>query len=116
MSNSTLQHVNSYKQDCQEGKFTMKGLAFTNLLHTLIREYGCYHDGSYSVDVDSFSISDKRLLISYFESAEWYEYACESAIKTESLFSDHSKELQKLFDDESNDVYKEDMEEMSGAI
>ena|ERR1700733_6559224 len=116
MNNSTLQHVNSYKQDCQEGKFTMQGLAFTNLLHTLIREYGFYHDGSYSVDVDSFSISDKRLLISYYESAEWYEHACESIVHTESMFNECKAHVQNLINECCDDVYKEDMEEMRGAI
>lgn len=112
MNRSNIYHINSVKQDAKVGKFTIKGLSLTNLIHNLIREYGEYRDGSYSVDVDTFSISDKRLLISHFESAEWYEYSCESVTKTEAMFSEYSKHIQSLIDDEVDEVYRDDMEEM----
>lgn len=99
-------------EERQEGKFTMQGIAFTNLIHNLVREYGQYKHGSYSLDVDQFDLSDKRLVLSHMESAEWYEYACESPTNTEALFLEHKDFIQKLCDEERDEVYKEDMEEM----
>ncbi len=112
MISSTLQQINTIKQDAKVGIFTIKGLSLTNLIHNLIREHGKYKHGSYSVDVESFPISDKRLLISHFESAEWYEYACESATNTDVIFSESAPHIQSLFDDECDEVYRNDMEEM----
>jgi hypothetical protein len=116
MNSATLQQISNIKQDAQDGKFTMQGLAFTNLLHSLIRDHGRYYDGSYSVDVDAFAISDKRLILSYIESAEWYEYACKSIATTESLFSECKDHVQHLIDEDCYEVYKQDMEEMREAI
>ena len=112
MNSSTINHLYHINQDAKEGIVTKKGFALTRLLHQLIREYGQYDDGSYSVDVDNFTLSDKRLVLSHIESAEWYEYACESIAKTEALFSECSKSMQKLIDDCCHEVYCEDMEEM----
>lgn len=112
MISSTLHQINIIKQDARVGTVTKKGFSLTNLIHNLIREHGEYHNGSYSVDVDTFPISDKRLLISHFESAEWYEYACESVTKTETIFEESAKHIQSLIDDDCHEVYKEDMEEM----
>jgi hypothetical protein len=94
-----------------EGKME-NGQSLTRLLHNLIREHGQYKDQSYYVDVNSFPLSDKRLLLAYFEGAEWLEYAYESEIKTDALFSDHSKFIQKSIDDDCDELYREDMEEM----
>lgn len=112
VNRTTLHHLYHIKQDAQEGKFSMHGIAFTNLLHSLIREYGKYSNNSYKVDVNNFSIFDKRLLISYFESAEWYEHACESATNTETLFDEYKHHIQKLLSDECDEVYRDDMEEI----
>jgi hypothetical protein len=113
MNRSTLHQINSIKQDRQEGNFTMHGLAFTSLIHSLIREYGKYYDESYTTDVKDFLISDKRLILSHFESAEWYEYACKSVANTEALFDECKDYVQKFLDDECYEVYREDMEEKS---
>lgn len=112
MNRSNIYHINTFKQDARMGKFTKKGLSLTNLIHKLIREHGKYDHGSYSVDVNTFTISDKRLLISHFESAEWYEYACESVTNTEVIFAESSQHIQSLIDDECDEVYRDDMEEM----
>ncbi len=90
----------------------MQGMALTNLIHNIIREYGKYDRGNYSVDVNSIDLADKRLVISHFESAEWYEWACESVGHTEELFAEHAPYLQKIVNDECYEVYQEDMEEM----
>jgi hypothetical protein len=112
MKSSTLHQLNTFKQDAQEGIFTMQGLALTHLVQNLIREHGHYHSGSYVVDINDLTINDKRLLLSHFESAEWYAYACESATNTEVLFDEGKKYYQRLLDDESYNVYVEDIEEM----
>ena len=112
MIRSTLHQINIIKQDAKAGIVTKKGFSLTNLIQNLIREHGEYSNGSYAVDVNTFPVSDKRLLISHFESAEWYEYSCESAAKTEAIFEESAKHIQSLFDDECDEVYKDDMEEM----
>lgn len=110
MNSTTLHHLYHIKQDAQEGKFSMHGIAFTNLLHNLIREYGRYKNNSYHVDVNHFSINDKRLILSHFESAEWYAHACESVTNTEVLFDEYKDHVKKLLDDECDEVYRDDME------
>lgn len=112
MRKANIQHLRLVKQDAREGIFTMNGLARTRLIHSIIREYGKYSDGNYSIDINTLSLSDKRLLISHFVDAEEYEWAHESPYKTEAVFKDNEKHMQGAVDDECFDVYKEDMEEM----
>lgn len=111
MSKSNIQQLRLIKQDTKEGIFTMKGIALTKLLHNLIREYGTYHDGSYTIDPYSISLSDKKLIISHITDSEEYEWACQNPIRTESIFEEYIKYIQTLFDDECSEVYQEDMEE-----
>lgn len=112
MKSSNIYHNCIIKQDARTAKLSNKGLSLTKLLHDLIREHGQYYDNSYSVDVESFPISDKRLLLSHFESAEWYEYACKSHLHTETLFAEHKNHIQELIDQDASEIYREDMEEM----
>ncbi len=112
MISTNVHHVNFKKQHRQEAILSMHGLAFTRLIHNLIREYGTYHDGSYAVDVNSISMSDKKLVISHMESAEWYEWACETPSRIDAMFDEHSKYIQGLVDGDAYEVYQEDQEEM----
>ncbi len=111
MNSSTLHQNTLYVQDARMAKVE-QGLSLTQLLHNLIREHGQYKQNSFDVDVNSLPISDKRLLISHFESAEWYEYACQSHLHTETLFSEHKNYIQKVIDENCGEVYLETMEEM----
>lgn len=111
MNSANIYQTCIIKQDAKVGK-VQKGLSLTQLLHNLIREHGQYHNGSYAVDVEKLPISDKRLLLSHFESSEWYEYACQSHLHTETLFSEHKEYIKGLIDQDCYDVYIEDMEEM----
>jgi hypothetical protein len=112
MISTNLSHVNIIKQDAKVGTMTKKGFSLMQLLHNLIREHGAYKSNNFDLDVDQLPLSDKRLLISHFESAEWYEYACESSLKTYTLFSEHKNHIQKLIDEECYEVYRDVMEEM----
>lgn len=112
MISTNLSRINIIKQDAMVGTVTKKGFSLMQLLHNLIREHGEYRDNNFYVDVDDLPICDKRLLISHFESAEWYEWACESHLKTQTLFSEHKQFIQKLIDEECYEVYRECMEEM----
>jgi hypothetical protein len=111
MIRSTIKQECIIVQDARVDKMR-KGISLTKLLHNLIREHGQYKNNSYSVDVEQFPISDKRLLLSHFESAEWYSYACLSHLHTETLFSEHKAYIQELIDADCAEVYIEDMEEM----
>lgn len=112
MNSSNVYHIKPLKQDRQEAINTMKGISLTNLLHSTIREYGTYHDGSYSVDVRNLDFSDKKIVVSHYESAEWYEWACQSPYRIESLFDECRHHFQDLIDEECHEVYMEDQEEM----
>lgn len=112
MNSSNISQINIIKQDARIGMHAKKELSLTRLIDNLIREYGTYAKGSYMIDVDTFPISDKRLLISHFESAEWYEWACESISHTEALFLEHKDHIQKVVDENCYPVFIEDMEEM----
>ncbi len=112
MNSSNIYHINPVMQHRQEAIVSMHGIAFTNLVHNIIREYGKYRDANYSVDVNTIDISDKRLVLSHLESAEWYEWACETPSRTNEMFNEHAAYFQKLVDDESYEVYREDQEEM----
>lgn len=112
MINRNLTHVDIIKQDAMVGTLTKRKFSLTQIIHNLIREHGSYKDGTFDLDVDELPISDKRLLLSHFEAAEWYEYACESELKTNALFSESAKYIQQLIDDECYEVYRDVMEEM----
>jgi hypothetical protein len=112
MKNSTIQQIYSVRQDAKEGIFTMTGLSRTRFIHSIIREYAHYDDGSYSLDINILSLSDKRLLISHFADAEEYEFSNESPTKTEVIFKEYESHMQSAVDDECFTVYKENMEEM----
>ena len=111
MNKSNIHQLRLVVQDTKEGIYTMKGLSLTRLLHNFIREYGHYYDGSYAVDPRTFSISDKRLIISHITDSEEYEWACQSPTKTEAVLSEYIDHIQHLLDSECDDVYAEDMEE-----
>lgn len=112
MISTNLTHIDIIKQDAKAGIVTKKGFSLIRLVHNLIREHGEYRRGTYSVDVNTMPIHDKRLLLSHFEAAEWYEYACESHTNTEALFTESAKHIQSLIDHECDEVYRDDMEEM----
>lgn len=112
MYSSRLQQFHIIKQGNSLDRITSKGQSLTKLLHDLIREHGTYHDSSYRVDVEALPICDKRLLLSHFESAEWYEYACQSHLHTETLFAEHKDFIQELIDRDCREVFIEDQEEM----
>lgn len=112
MINTNIHFIYPDKQHRQDGEYTMQGIALTRLIHNIIREYGKYDSNDYSVDVDAIDLADKRLILSHMESPEWYEWACESSMRTEKLFAEHAAYIQKLVDRESHEVFQEDMEEM----
>ena len=112
MNSANIYHINSIKQDRHDVKVTMQGIALTNLVHSIIREYGIYNDNSYSVDVRNLDMADKRLVVSHFESAESYEWACETFSRINEVFNEHASYLQRLIDEECDDIYREDMEEV----
>lgn len=100
------------KQDAKEGFMSKKSFSLDRLIENLIREHGKYDRYTMRLDADTLPLSDKRLLISHLESAEWYEYACESVEKTNAIFEEHVLHIQKLIDENSYTVYQDAMEEM----
>lgn len=112
MMKANIHQLYSIKQDAKEGIYTMKGIAFTNLLHTLIREYGTYHDGSYSIDPKTFSFPDIRLILSYVLDSGEYEWACTNNERLKAIYIEHINTIQTLLDSECYAVYCEDMEDM----
>lgn len=112
MTESNIHYLFKTKQDAKEGIFTMKGIAFTRLIHSLIREHGHYYDGSYALDLDSLPLHDKKLILSHITDSEEQEWAFCCPVRTEALFAENISHIQSLFDDECYEVYKEDMEEM----
>jgi hypothetical protein len=107
-----LRLVKQASQDAKEGIFTMNGLSRTRFIHSIIHEYAHYDNGSYSLDINILSLSDKRLLISHFASAKEYEFSNKSPTKTEVIFKEYESHMQSAVDDECFTVYKENMEEM----
>ncbi len=112
MISANLTHVSIIKQDAMVGESIKRKFSLDHIIHNLIREHGTSKGGTFSLDVEQLPLCDKRLLLSHFESAEWYEYACESHLKTNTLFAEHKQYIQKLIDDECYEVYRDVMEEM----
>lgn len=112
MNSSNISHNSIIKQDAMVGYYMKKGFSLPRLIENLIREYGVYNQNNISFDVNTISISDKRLLISHFESAEWYAYACESIEKTNAIFAESADHIQNLINQECYPVYIDIMEEM----
>ncbi len=112
MNVHNIHEIKLVKQATKEGIFTMKGISLINLLQSLINEYGTYKHGSMSVDPYSFSLSDKKLILSHITDSGEYEWLCENTTRTEASFSEYINHLQELLDEECDDVYRESMEEM----
>lgn len=112
MNSATITQVNSIKQDARMGNVTMNGFSLTRLIHRVIREYGVYSGGTYSVDLDTLSKGDIKLLLSHLLSAEEYEDAYGSETYLQEMLSEARPHLEELIDDECFTVYCENMEEM----
>ncbi len=112
MNSTNIYHNCIIKQDAKVGTLTKRTFSVDQLIENLIREHGTYANYTMHLDANNLPLSDKRLLISHFESAEWYEYACGSAEKTNAIFEEHESHIQKLINDSSHSVYVDAMEEM----
>ena len=114
MNSNTIQDNSINPQYCQDDIIMLTDKAFVSLLHNLIREHGHYGRDGITCDVRDFDLTDKRLLLSYYEGQEWLEYAYESETNTQALFDEHKQHVQEMIDNETWAVYCEFMEE-SGA-
>jgi hypothetical protein len=112
MSNPNIHRLSTAMQYRHGGRLTVQGLAFTRLVHRIIREYGQYHDGSFSVWMSDIDMSDRRILLSHITNAEEYEEICASTEATEAYWNENEEYIQNLVDAECDQVYREDMEEM----
>lgn len=90
---------------------TTIGKALKSLLHDLIHGYGTYQDGTIYINSDSFTIAEKKLLLSYFIDAYEYEYANQSIVRLEAMFNEYKHYLDALLDEECTEVYRSIMEE-----
>lgn len=111
MSKSNIHQLRLIVQDSKEGIFTVTGIALTNLLHDLIREYGTYNDGTIYIDSNSFTNTEKKLLLSYLVGSDEYEYACTKSVRLEALYGEYKHHIQELLDEECDVVYREIMED-----
>ena len=64
MSSNNIVQLRTVKQVTQEGIYTLHGLARTKLIHRIIREYGKYCQGSYTVDLNDIDLCDQKLSLS----------------------------------------------------
>lgn len=111
MISSNLHYNSIYVQDARTSKM-QKGLSLTKLLHNLIREYGTYGRDSMEIDVNTFDLSDKRLILSHIEAIEEYEHALHSVTATEAIFNENEKIIQNIIDSECDEVYNEITDDM----
>lgn len=112
MNSSTINLINTIKQDRQEGRLSVNGHSRTKLIHNIIRDYGKYSDGSYDVHLDDISRIDKKILLSHILESEDYEWMCEDLSRIELMMNEYEKFINRLIDNECSEVYREDMEEM----
>jgi len=112
MISSNIYQINSTMQYRHDDRVQMQGLALTNLLHNVIREYGKYNDDGYFVYLSDIDNSDRKLLISHICDAEDYEMACNSPTYLDAIWKENEKFIRNLIDEESDQVYREAMEEM----
>lgn len=112
MNRATLHQINVLMQDRQEGIVTMKGLSLTKLLHNLIREHGQFKSDGYVVNPSDFSLADKKLILSHVLESDDYADACTNNIRLNTYFHEYRDHIEKLIDSETDEVWREDMEEM----
>lgn len=100
-------------QGSKERSFTVTtiGKALKSLLQDLIHEYGTYQYGTIYINSDSFTIAEKKLLLSYIIDADEYEYANQSMTTLEAVFNEYKHWLDAMLDDECGEVYRSIMEE-----
>jgi len=110
MNGSTIHQETINPQYCQDDMVKLTDSAFISLIHSLIREYGTHTKGGISCWTSSFTLADKRLLLGYYEGAEWLEYAYKSETNTLALWAEHREHVQSIVDDQCYPVYCEFME------
>lgn len=109
MNRSNLTYLR--KQSQQDEILIMQGKAFIELIRSIISDYGHYSHGSYSVDIDSLTLADKKLLLSHILEASDYEWACQNPVRTEVIFDENRKALDRLISDEADQIFRDEMEE-----
>lgn len=111
--------VRCFVNDSQYFTATMDGCskmevkAFTAFIRSLIREKAIHNSDSYSLLVCDLDRSEKRIFLSYLVSAEDLEWFEETESRLEAGFLEYKKDMQYLINEQIDDVYHEDMEEMS---
>ena len=113
MNATTIDYIDIITQDARMVTLNEKrNFPLMKLIHNIILEYGVYKHGTIYIDADNLSIGDKRLLLSYYESPEFYEELHQSEMLTQAAFNESKKHFQKLLDENCHEVYIETMEEM----
>lgn len=85
--------------------------ALTKLLHNIIRENGKYATDHYTVNINALTDIEKKLLISHVADSDEYEYACSSPSRLAAMFAEYADHIFNLIENESYEVFAEDMEE-----
>lgn len=116
MNSTTIQQINSIKQDRQDGIYTMQGITRTRLIHRIIREYGQYDGVNYSVKLSEIDLNDRAEMLYHVLEDYEYRWCLISDKRINKMFDEHEKYIDELIEMECQDVYREDMEEMGMSL
>jgi len=110
---TTIQQPNTTTQGSRMDVLELNGFGYAGkmLVHSLLREYGECHDCSFYVHLNDLDITDKKLLLSYVAEDAEYEEALASPNMLNAYIKEYSPLMQRLLDQESDEAYRDVMEE-----
>ncbi len=110
---NTIQQSLVDTQGTRMDVFALRGYGFKakSFVHSLLREYGEVHEGSYYVHLNDLSLSDKKILLSHVCEDYEYEEALSCNAKLEAYFKEYGRSMQRLLLEEGEEAYRDVMEE-----
>jgi hypothetical protein len=107
---------NSFIKDqlnSKDGKLYMLRQGFHHFLDSIIREHAEVSEDGYSLSAHLLPYEDKKLFLTYLVVPEDYEYLTENPLRERLAILDHEPAMQYMINDRIDDLYHEDMRELS---
>jgi hypothetical protein len=99
-----------------EGEKNMLGRVFHSFLDDLIRSNAKYKHGAYELFACDLPYEDKKIFLSWICSAEDYEDYISNPTRERVAIAEYEDFMQRLIDENIDDVWHEDMQEMGRTL
>jgi hypothetical protein len=89
----------------------MLSRAFYKFVNSLIEEHKEIDRDGYKIDINSFPLYDKKILLSHLVGPSEYEWANQNESRINCLFQEYHDYLKEIFDTQLSTIYSQDMYE-----